>query len=219
MFRAFAASLSAALLLLSSPAWPADRTAAKPAAVPIVTVSVFNDAHVAEPVLLRAQETASRIFQEGGVKVGWVDCWLSKLDPAERVLCQQPQLSLRIVPHASGVTTDAFGAAFLDAEGNGRYGDVFFDRIEKLHQSEPGAVDLADLLGCVAAHEVGHLLGIRLHSRIGIMRARWERDELQSAAMGSLMFTPDESRLIRARLERSLPPAEPAAVVSIAEWR
>lgn len=213
MSRAFTALVCTSLFLLATRAWPADRAAEKPPALPSVTVSVFNDAHVPEPVLLRAQQVAARIFQEGGVKVTWIDCWSGKLAPAEKALCQQPQLSLRVVPRASGMMEDAFGAAFLDADGNGRYSDVFFDRIEKLQRSEPGTVDLADLLGCVAAHEVGHLLGVRLHSRFGIMRARWEQGELQSAAMGTLMFTADQSQLMRTHLANPAPAAEAMAVL------
>ena len=214
MFRACTAALTLSLLSSLSAA-AADRTARLPTAALDVTVSVFNDAHIPEPVLARGEQMAARVFQESGVKVGWANCGQSKLTPAEKALCQLPQLSLRIVTHASGMATDAFGAAFLDANGFGRYSDVFFDRIERLHRSDPQTVDIADLLGCVAAHEIGHLLGLRVHARVGIMRARWEHEELQSVAMGNLLFTTDESQQLRARLASVMPPI-PADVLAAA---
>jgi hypothetical protein len=166
----------------------------------MVSVSLFNDAHVAEETLARAEQVAERIFRQSGVNLELIFCWHPKLPAREKALCQLPELSLRIVSHADGMLDDAFGAAFLGPDGTGRYADVFFDRITGLQQARPGELGIADLLGCVAAHEIGHLLGLHLHSQAGIMRARWEREDLNEVAMGALVFTRDQSQFLRERL-------------------
>ena len=57
-----------------------------------------------------------------------------------------------------------------------------------------------DLLGCVIAHELGHLLlGKSSHSEEGLMRARWEARELREAAKGNLLFSKSETERMRVR--------------------
>jgi hypothetical protein len=48
------------------------------------------------------------------------------------------------------------------------------------------------------AHELGHLLlDLRGHTNFGIMRGRWNAQDLRSATMGALMFSPRERTLVR----------------------
>ncbi len=88
-------------------------------------------------------------------------------------------LSLRIIPGATNSLSDvAFGVAFLSSDGAGRYCDVFWKRAEDLHAIYN--IDLGGVLGTVMAHEMGHLLlGSNAHAVSGIMRDRWEDDELR----------------------------------------
>jgi hypothetical protein len=54
---------------------------------------------------------------------------------------------------------------------------VFHDQVEAVARRT--GVARSELLGRALAHEVGHLLlGVRGHSRTGIMRAVWTDDEL-----------------------------------------
>ena len=54
------------------------------------------------------------------------------------------------------------------------------------------------LLGCVIAHEIGHLLlGLNSHSGSGIMQRRWERKQITQVMTGTPLFT-HEAKLIRA---------------------
>ena len=60
------------------------------------------------------------------------------------------------------------------------------------------------ILGSVIAHEMGHLLlGSSAHAISGIMRARWESAELHRIAMGTLMFLPEQSKRMHARIAMS----------------
>ena len=54
------------------------------------------------------------------------------------------------------------------------------------------------ILGCVMAHELGHLLlGSNSHSDRGIMLSRWEVNQVRHLMMGALLFTPEQSKLMR----------------------
>ena len=98
-----------------------------------------------------------------------------------------------------GSTSEAFGVAFLSADGAGCYSDVFFDQAMELHAS--WNVALADILGYVMAHEVGHLLlGSNSHSGVGIMRAHWQGEELRRLSRASLWFTNEQADRMRGRL-------------------
>lgn len=108
-------------------------------------------------------------------------------------------LAVRIVPRSRNWTNEVFGAAFLSAEDTGCYSDVFYDRALELQSA--WNVDLSDILGSVMAHELGHLLlGSNSHAPAGIMRARWQGEELSRAARGSLLFTAEQSEHMRAKL-------------------
>jgi hypothetical protein len=62
-------------------------------------------------------------------------------------------------------------------------------------------VNLGSLLGDVAAHEIGHLLlGTNSHAANGIMRERWESEELGSIGTGALSFSEAESRQMKNKL-------------------
>jgi hypothetical protein len=168
---------------------------------PQVTVLVYNDAHVAETMLAEAEKEATRIFQRAGVSVAWLNC--SVQDGSRPKGCDQlnkpSQLVQRIVPRCRIFRDEIFGVAFLSADGTGRYSDVFYDRVEALHAD--WNVDLDRVLAHVMAHEIGHLLlGSNSHSGTGIMRRHWQGAELRSLGMGNLLFTPDQSQFMRAKL-------------------
>jgi hypothetical protein len=56
------------------------------------------------------------------------------------------------------------------------------------------------VLAYAMAHEMGHLLlPYPAHSTNGIMRAEWDGDDLRHIANGSMLFTPAQTALIRAR--------------------
>jgi hypothetical protein len=113
-------------------------------------------------------------------------------------------LAVRIVPKSTRWNNEVFGVAFLSAEGAGCYSDVFYDRATEL-QSTSNA-DLSDILGNVIAHELGHLLlGSNSHDSSGIMRARWEREDLSRAARGNLLFTAKEAEHMRRKLISARP--------------
>ena len=76
-------------------------------------------------------------------------------------------------------------------------------------------VGLADILGSVMAHELGHLiLGSNSHSPTGIMRARWEHGELRRLERGSLVFTDEQAERMRVKVIVAPPAGQPDLAVT-----
>jgi len=174
-----------------------------------VTVSVYNDAQVPSDTLRRAEQQAARIFSHAGLGVTWLGC-SDMNNSGGATTCgaiNAPRhLALRIiVPIASSMSDTAFGVAFLAPDGTGCYSDVFWKRAQELHANS--RVGLADILGSVIAHEMGHLLlGSNAHAISGIMRAHWESGELRRVGMGTLVFLPEQSKRMRVRITTSRAP-------------
>jgi hypothetical protein len=102
------------------------------------------------------------------------------------------------VPKVSPVKKHIFGQTFQDAAGEGNYVLIYYAGIKAFRSATP--VPAGELLGCVIAHELGHLLlGTASHSASGLMSAVWQDPELRLAAHGKLLFTGDEGDRIRFR--------------------
>jgi len=168
-----------------------------------VNISVFSDVLIPELVMALAEQRASQIFFSAGVDVVWINCIHGRSTTPDHE-CNKSygsrDLVLRITSHVSSATSDAaFGVAWLAADGSGRYADVFWNRAQELCTNSNA--DLAQILGNVMAHEMGHLLlGMNSHSVTGLMQARWRGGELHRVAMGTLLFSSDQAERMRAPL-------------------
>jgi len=141
-----------------------------------------------------AIRTAASIVEMAGVSVEWYDC----TDNGRRPVCQDARRSgnfiARLMPtltpsaplrklsiEALGAQGDAeppLGFAVVDPDTHaGKMATVFHDQVQAVARRT--GVARSELLGRALAHEVGHLLlGVRGHSRSGIMRAVWTDEEL-----------------------------------------
>ena len=55
------------------------------------------------------------------------------------------------------------------------------------------------------AHEIGHiLLNLSVHTPTGIMRGRWDLNDLRDIAEGSLGFTKQQGKVIQAEVTRRI---------------
>jgi len=159
---------------------------------------LLDSVELSPTVLRRTENEAARIFRSAGIEIQWINC----LKKGEAETCHHVlgsnEFMLHIVPRGKTRTDLVFGEAFLGEDGSGKYTDIFFDRIQAA--SGPPELDTAQLLGAVAAHELGHLLlGSRSHSRAGIMQPVWERECLRRIWMGSLLFTREQSQSMQLR--------------------
>jgi hypothetical protein len=167
---------------------------------PATMVRVFNYAAVTLPTLSAMLTDIRAIFEHAGLPVNWVICGRAPEHPSNPQACEEPReptdLMLRILP-GSGVVLDnnALGQATVTSEG-GFNADLFFKRIDNLSQM---GISKSRLLAYAAAHEVCHLLlGSGSHSPTGIMRARWDRRDLEAINRAWLSFSPNECEQMRA---------------------
>ena len=163
-----------------------------------ITVFVNNSAKVSSFVLGESEAEARRIFAAAGIEVRWVYCQDQQLvqDLCSRVPAVN-EFVIHLVPTGSSSDDSVFGMAFVGQNGTGKYCDIFFDRVKQATDNVPS---VAELMGTVMAHELGHLLlGSHSHSQAGLMRSVWDVQCLKGVGMGKFLFTPHQSFLIKER--------------------
>jgi hypothetical protein len=174
--------------------------------LPVITgtvkVSVYDDAGIGPDTLVKAEDVASEVFRHAGLEVEWLNCGLegqlTHLPGCGKALFPT-SLQLRLLKASRRLTPETFGISYLSAEGEGCYSQVFLEPVERLHRVVD--VNMAILLGHVAAHEVAHLLlGSNSHSVDGLMKARWGSKELVRVSEGALTFDQQEGRKMVQRL-------------------
>jgi hypothetical protein len=166
-----------------------------------ITVLVIDAAGVSPGVLSQMERETDRIFGEAGIEIAWVSCGVAVGDDPCRQVPGPNEFVLHIVPTGKTSSDLVFGVSFPGEDGKGKYCNVFFDRIRDAHRGV--GTSTAQLLGTVAAHELGHLLlGFHSHSRWGIMEPVWREETLRQTGMGRLLFTTEQAGLMRARIEK-----------------
>jgi hypothetical protein len=180
-----------------------------------ITIHVYNHAEVDHKALVEAEKVATGIFRKAGVECRWVSPALTfenkQENSADQGLLDLSHIQLDILPplmaERLGLPNNVMGLA-PGAERDRQYVYVFYNSVEALAQRQirtlstsrrPTHASTAQILGHVIAHEIGHaLLNIKSHSATGIMRGDWNPKDLQDAAYGYLLFTPQQAEIIRA---------------------
>lgn len=183
------------------------------------TVHVSNYAQVPARELANAERVAAAVFERTGVASTWVD--LNDMSDAGDAASGDPNpasLSLISVHIQSSSLARPLGlgdGVMGLAPGTGpnrKLVYVFYDRVKELAQRQVAGQLKGDILaragecqilGEMIAHEMGHvLLDMPGHSETGIMRGGWDLKDLQDVAYGSLFFTAQQARVIKAEVIR-----------------
>jgi hypothetical protein len=168
-----------------------------------IPVLVYNYAKVAPGILAGAEHQAGRILSQAGVRAIWFDCSVKagKLD--EKSICRSglgnQNIVLRLLSrHIPPRVPDfAFGVAVSPGLASVFYGDAAL--MAERQQLTP---ELPLLVGCLIAHEIGHLLlNSYGHSPTGVMQAEWGPTQLQQSLTGLMTFTLAQSTLIREQVQ------------------
>ena len=167
--------------------------AALAAAQPRVAVTLYENAGLQPAALLAMKAETSRILLAAGVELEWVDCEIGG-QPAGGPECARPsgpdRFMLQIVPGLNKQNPRTSGMAILQ-NGAGVFACLYPERVKAL--ARDANWDFADLLGHAAAHELGHLLlRSSAHTPAGIMRARWETEDLRRVTHANLVFLPGQ---------------------------
>jgi hypothetical protein len=169
---------------------------------PTATVLVYNHADVARSILVAAEREAGRILDGAGVRIIWLECPVAPTTaraegPCLRAL-KSTDIMLRVLPRPARhrLKADVFGSAISPILAS-----VYYDYALRLAvEDEDLEFDARIILGCVIAHELGHLfLGSNSHSSAGIMRSPWGQKQLQQALTGTLLFTAEQAKGIEAQ--------------------
>jgi hypothetical protein len=169
-----------------------------------ITIGVYDYAQAGSAILLKAERATGGILQNAGVSIAWLSCSADETAPSNpgcAHLAGPLKITLHILPKDTAVRlrqkNDVFGIAAIGEEGEfGCDAWVFYDQVKEA--AAQTGLSLPQIFGTVIAHELGHLLlGPNSHSRTGLMRARWSRQELLAADLGELTFSSSERDRIR----------------------
>jgi hypothetical protein len=174
-------------------------------------ILVYDQANTKPGTLDGAKAVTGEIFRKAGVELEWIDC--SKGSTAKNSVCSQPltfnEIVLLIIRRSkerssgSGSSTGGHAVRMAPEWGSGMI-SIFFEHAEQI--AEHGItfynlkIDKAQsiVLGHLIAHEIGHLLlPSGDHSRSGIMKEGLHQSEWKLAISGRLVFTREQSELIR----------------------
>jgi hypothetical protein len=160
---------------------------------PIIAILVEDPSALAGLGLVRAQELATKIYQQAGVTLRWT---LDETTEPDRALTLILTTSATAPP---GLTPDSMGVAPSPGDGTrGTTAYVFIDRVTAFAASHRLAAEY--VLACALAHEIGHLLlPANAHRPDGIMRGGWHPALFPPRAPGILGFPPAQARLLRLR--------------------
>lgn len=172
---------------------------------PEMIVQVYNWTAMPLQVLAAAEKEAARLFRAAGVTALWVNCRVSfgeaQADPICVAPCPPSRIAVRIIPELPADRANrSLGVAL--SEG-GIYATIFYPRVAEY--AELRIATASQILGHAMAHEVGHLLlDAVTHARFGLMRGKWNFEDLRSIAMGDLCFSPQQSAVIQRAAMRRL---------------
>ena len=134
-----------------------------------------------------AQGLASRLFARIGVTIDW----------RELRSCTAGRGSLQVTLSYNTPPDQLPGSLAYALPYDGSHIVVFYDRVRN---SDPSMVTF--LLAYVLVHEVTHILeGVARHSKRGIMKAHWDREDRFEIGLGRLAFAPEDVDLIYRGLE------------------
>jgi len=178
---------------------------------PVLSILVYNYSAATPTFLGQAEKETQRIFSRVGVSISWTDCPIQQVLLEKSDCYEEPapgQIRLRILkqPLNDYFQDSIFGFAVAPVFASVYYGSAL--RLAVLDKDEYA---LSAIMGCLMAHEVGHLLlGENRHSASGIMKAQWDLKQVQLAMRGSLGFLPQEKKLLYANAIAGRRKAEPA---------
>jgi hypothetical protein len=129
-----------------------------------------------------AQGLASKLFMSIQVRVDW----------RELRSCPVDGNGLQVSLSYSTPPNQLPGSLAYALPYEGSHIVVFYDRVRK---SDPNVV--THLLAYVLIHEVTHILeGVARHSKRGIMKAHWDREDRFEIGLGRLAFAAEDIDLI-----------------------
>jgi hypothetical protein len=168
--------------------------------IPAIRVRVDNYTSASSTELAGAEREASRILDAAGLRTTWLQCPEGHSLPLSQDPCQDPletsDVVLRVVSES---TKNKFQDTVFGFAVQPVLATVYYEYPVRLAKRDDAGFEVPVILGCVIAHEIGHLLlGPHGHSNSGIMQPRWERKQVRQALTGTLLFTSVQAKHMQA---------------------
>ena len=179
---------------------------------PDLVIRVYDTTDGASDIRSAAIRTAASIVAEAGISVEWRDCTSISAEARCQKSRHTRDLIVRLMPAvapgtvfrgsslqlrtAPGEMNLQLGVAVINPVTlSGEMATIFHEQVRTV--ARRSGIDDAELLGRALAHEIGHLLlGVRAHSRTGLMRGVWSIEELTLNRHEDWVFAPaDRERL------------------------
>ena len=170
-----------------------------------IRVFLFDYAEVSRTVLDNAKAAASAAMEPAGVEIEWAECATPGKEAPKDSLCDghtTMDIQLRILNAAMAsrmkTSRHCLGYAITTS---GSVASVYHHRAVEL--ANLGFAPLGVILGAAMAHEIGHLLLAEPgHSSAGLMRANWDKAEMESMGRGRLTFSKPQASRVRSMAEK-----------------
>jgi hypothetical protein len=170
---------------------------------PTITVQIYNYSQASPVILNGAEREAARILAKAGLRVAWLECPVGPSTAGPPGPCQKApeatDIILRVLaaPIQNKFQDTVFGFAIHPV-----FASVYYEYALRRAKVDDAEFEIPIILGCAIAHELGHLLlGTNSHSDTGIMRPRWEPSQVRQLMMGTLLFTTEQSKLMRGQAQ------------------
>ena len=173
---------------------------------PMLRVRVNNYTQASPMIVAKAEREAGRILGEAGLQMVWTDCPMEHYGGVhvQQNPCLEPLGATDIVLRVLSERTQnkfqdtVFGFAVVPI-----FATVYYDYALRSAKRDSDEFEVPIILGCVIAHELGHLLlGSNSHSGSGVMQSQWGRRQVKQALTGGLLFTHEQSKRIQAEVEK-----------------
>lgn len=180
-------------------------SAAEPDLPPLtLAVSLRLEAELGGTAMDLLRRETERLFLPAGLGIRWLS---GSTEPAIRVVLQNQPSRPMVYGCSRGLHDHRLGLARPGSREIilwiGQVARASAGIWEKDQTPRPSPSELGRALGRTLAHELGHvLLGERPHERRGLMRSAFKHRDLTSAGGGSLKFSSQELRRLRAAAER-----------------
>ncbi len=165
-----------------------------------ITVRIDSLGPASERDIIDLERSAAAIFRHAGVNVAWQHCSYAYAQCG--TLAQQDGLGQTLVRLRIVDRLDRGGVHTLGWTIQGSSAvTVQYRRVKQMTDASTIGVSPGQVLGHLAAHEIGHvLLASNTHGLSGVMKSTYNNQDLLNMVQGRLLFTIQESLVLRSRL-------------------